>query len=133
MEIIVETDTPPIPELEVITDAPAPVVAKEGFTWEVLLPYLLIALTPFLYVINKATSLYIWIVLKWLTDPKIDLKAKCPACGHRQDHKLEYNPQYECIIHTCSRCFAEWGQAPVVSASRWKVVSVPDQKDETEL
>ena len=52
---------------------------------------------------------------------RVDLRAKCPACGRCKKHKIAFAQEYGAIIHSCSACGALWGQKPVVNWTDWKV------------
>ena len=58
--------------------------------------------------------------------------AKCPACGIRKKHKVEWAEAYERVMHACSRCSAHWAESPVASIDLWRVKTVSEPpKQET--
>jgi len=56
---------------------------------------------------------------RWLTgEPQISNRAKCPACGHRENG-IRFDPERKLIVHICHICRAEWGELPVLPAEAW--------------
>lgn len=45
--------------------------------------------------------------------------AKCPACGIRKIHSVKWSTLHQQLLHTCDRCEAVWGEAPMVKADLW--------------
>ena len=68
---------------------------------------------------------------------EISHKAKCPACGRRDWHKLEWVPHFEKVMHRHTKrtirhwlfwkhevgCDAIWGENPVAAAELWRVIT----------
>ena len=59
---------------------------------------------------------------------QVDAKAKCPACGHRQEHKIVWSGTYQKLIHQCSFCAAHWGESPMAKAEHW-MIQQPQMSD----
>jgi ribosomal protein S27AE len=57
---------------------------------------------------------------------KVDLKAKCPACGHRWLHDIRFVATIGRVAHLCAVCKAEWTEAPIVQAADWATRPRPD-------
>ena len=53
-----------------------------------------------------------WLVQRWelwrVSRLRVDVKAKCPGCGHRRLHTTFCKNRL--IVHTCSVCGAIWDQ-----------------------
>ena len=49
---------------------------------------------------------------------RVDLNAKCPACGHFSG-TITFRPEARMIVHRCSLCGAEWGEPTVVQVDLW--------------
>jgi hypothetical protein len=54
----------------------------------------------------------------------VSASAKCPACGVRSKHKMSWQQLYASIIHTCTRCTAQWAEQPVVANKHWDVAAI---------
>jgi len=61
---------------------------------------------------------------------KISTKAKCPACGIRKEHSVKWSPEYERVIHICSRCEAAFAESPIASIDLWRVKVLPVEHNE---
>lgn len=70
---------------------------------------------------------------------KRSLTEKCPACGHRAPHKIEWTAKLTfadntrgAIVHTCAICGAEFGERPVIPSKFWLVArpSILEQEEE---
>jgi hypothetical protein len=46
--------------------------------------------------------------------------AKCPCCGVRAEHKMQWAEVLEKLMHVCARCHAAWAESPLVDAAKWK-------------
>ncbi len=51
---------------------------------------------------------------------KVDISAKCPACGVVKAHVIKWNPITRLVVHTCIQCAAEFAQEPIIKASVWQ-------------
>lgn len=51
--------------------------------------------------------------------------AKCPACGVRAKHKIQWADVYQAVMHECGRCKAHWGEKPLVKLEAWFVKPLP--------
>lgn len=56
---------------------------------------------------------------------RCNLKRKCPACGHRVLHKIQWSPAHKHILHTCPVCGAVSPELPVFKATAWEVGVLP--------
>lgn len=58
---------------------------------------------------------------------KVNRHAKCPACGRRDVHKIEWSPVYEHVMHQHNTpevgCGAIWGEKPLLSIELWRVTT----------
>jgi C4-type Zn-finger protein len=59
-----------------------------------------------------------------------DKRAKCPACGYRKKHAVQFIPVARQILHTCVYCKAEWMENPMIPAEKWMPgrVSIAQEK-----
>ena len=69
---------------------------------------------------------YVWLFVQ------ADKRAKCPACGHRQEHPIAWNAELRRLIHQCAFCKALFSEPPVVQAQEWEVISPFMEPTETE-
>jgi len=46
--------------------------------------------------------------------------AKCPCCGIREEHKMQWSEMLQKLLHVCTRCRAMWAESPLVEAAKWK-------------
>jgi hypothetical protein len=46
--------------------------------------------------------------------------AKCPCCGIREKHKMQWSEMLVKLMHVCARCHAMWAESPLVEAAKWK-------------
>jgi hypothetical protein len=76
---------------------------------------------------RRLMQLWVWISRRWIH--KIDLSAKCPACGCVHKHKISFARDFKHIIHCCAICNAVWGQATIVPHDTWKVNDTVVQPD----
>ncbi len=51
---------------------------------------------------------------------KIDISAKCPACGVVKAHVIKWNPITRLVVHTCARCAADFAQEPIIKVNVWQ-------------
>lgn len=56
---------------------------------------------------------------------QVSEKAKCPACGVRAQHKIQWADMYQAVMHECGRCKAHWGEKPLVKLEAWFVKPLP--------
>lgn len=49
---------------------------------------------------------------------RVDINAKCPACGHHHG-ELKFLKDQKLVAHTCKVCGAMWGESPVLKAEAW--------------
>ena len=65
---------------------------------------------------------------------EVSESAKCPACGIRQKHKIQWVDDYQSVMHECARCKAHWGEKPVAKLEAWKVkpMPMPDEEQSSE-
>ena len=70
--------------------------------------------------------MYVWLFVQ------ADKRAKCPACGHRQEHPIAWNAELRRLIHQCAFCKALFSEPPVVQAQEWEVISPFMEPPETE-
>lgn len=70
---------------------------------------------PFVLLRRRMLALYVHLVVQ------ASSRAKCPACGIRQEHDVRWSSEYGMLIHVCKRCFAPWGEQPMVAAKTWAV------------
>lgn len=52
---------------------------------------------------------------------QVDPARKCPACGHRKEHKFAWSERHQHILHKCAECSAVFGEPPVFAAGSWHV------------
>lgn len=78
---------------------------------------------PFVLSWRRVLAMYIHLVVK------ANSCAKCPACGIRQQHDIRWSTEHGALIHVCKRCFAAWGEQPMVTAKSW-AMSVVMQDEE---
>ena len=63
---------------------------------------------------------------------EVSESAKCPACGIRKKHNIEWSEDYEKVMHSCARCKARWAESPVAGIDLWRVKTVMEApKQET--
>ena len=114
----------------------APVSLKEKTgklltsVWNRVWPALLFLLSPLLYVGRLFITLYGIVIARTIGDAQISLRAKCPACGCRELHKIMFHRDYNKVIHGCARCGSEWGEDPIVPVTRWLIVRQEEPKND---
>lgn len=60
--------------------------------------------------------------------------AKCPACGIRALHELQFHPLAQQLVHGCKRCHATWAEPALVDPNLWHTVpKVQPQEREDKL
>lgn len=64
-------------------------------------------------------------------DPKIPRDHKCPACGHRHEHKIYYMREYKTVMHQCSICSAVFATPTVIDVARWDVVPIQEAENQS--
>lgn len=103
---------------------------KSAFSkaWVKLAPVRLWLLTLALFIPRLVVTVCVWInfyivkaYLRLFTDKKISRRQKCPSCGVRKKHRIEWSNLYECVMHYCPDCKAEYGTKPVQDISTWRV------------
>jgi hypothetical protein len=100
--------------------------------WEQFWPFLLWLLTPLFFVVRQGIALVVWLDIRYLRDYKVSDTAKCPACGIRQKHSIQFAEDYACVLHTCGLCKAEWGSNTILPYDKWKVErEVEPPRDQT--
>jgi len=95
-------------------------------TWTKVWPILLVILTPFLLIARMCIAGYYILYARLILDVIVSSHSKCPSCGTRQEHKIQFSRGYNKVIHQCPRCSAEWGEDPVLPVERWQIVQVPE-------
>ena len=50
---------------------------------------------------------------------RVDVHAKCPACGWRKGRAIQYSFELRCIVHSCAVCSAMWYEATIAHADLW--------------
>lgn len=60
---------------------------------------------------------------------QVDPERKCPACGHRKEHKFVWSEVHQAIIHKCAACSAVFGERPVFAVESWRVDMVPIEEE----
>ena len=60
-----------------------------------------------------------WIVAWRVSLVRVDIHAKCPACGWRKGRAIQYSFELRCIVHSCAVCSAMWYEATVAHADLW--------------
>lgn len=90
-------------------------------TWEYIWPVLIFLLSPFLWIARLFLSIYVRVYIRFFAIRRASDRATCPACGIRMPHKMAYDGLFERLIHTCARCNADWPEAPVLPADKWRV------------
>lgn len=116
--------------------------------FEVLIFGLVILLIPFLVLgrwgikvflflrvlFNKIGYLLKSAFVRWwmetFEDPKIPRDHKCPACGHREKHKIYYMREYKSVMHQCGICSAVFATPTVMKTTLWEVVPIQDAEKE---
>ena len=141
MEIILETQTPQ--EEPVVVAEPVLKWYQHEKGWRSLfnasqwkawlLAWVLFVLTPFLWVGRMAIVSYYWAWIHTFGDKKIRPDAKCPACGVRKLHKIQYSEVYHSVLHRCEQCSAEWGTEPIYPFEKWQIARRLDQDKQQPL
>ena len=52
---------------------------------------------------------------------RASLKEKCPACGHRAKHGIEWQREVQALFHECAVCHAFWKEPPILNAQSWNI------------
>src|SRR5277367_1006950 len=94
-----------------------------------VLQVVLFLLSPFLYIGKQLLTITLWVYVR-SQEKVMSVAAKCPACGVRSPHEIRYAEDYECVIHTCARCKAEYGLPTVVPVTRWRISRRPGKVED---
>jgi hypothetical protein len=74
---------------------------------------------------------YFWLIKLYVHyRVRVDPRSKCPACGHRETHKIVFSPLYEKLIHRCTFCDAVWPEAPMVKTENWLIRVQPQMEEQ---
>ena len=79
--------------------------------------------------IFKASFIRWW--METFEDPKIPRDHKCPACGHRHEHKITYMREYKTVMHQCGICSAVFATPTVIDVARWDVVPIQEAENQS--
>lgn len=139
MEVIVETiDAKPEPAILEGDAKGSPKTPGLGImVWAVVrdacLAGLLWILSPILWVLKKVATYYILFWVRTFGDKRISPRAKCPSCGCRKKHKIQFSRVYNAILHQCVQCGAEWGVDPIYPVGKWLLQEAKDDEKQKPL
>lgn len=74
-------------------------------------------------IVRHALRLYVYLLVQ------ANSRAKCPCCGVREKHKMQFGVGLRKLVHFCARCGANWAEEPMVSADRWAMTLPQDLED----
>jgi hypothetical protein len=96
--------------------------------WDRTWPILLAFLSPFLWVIRQFIIAYTILYIRVFRDKRISDQMKCPACGCRKKHKIQFLVALRAVVHRCELCTAEWSVDPVIPADKWVLIRPENSK-----
>jgi ribosomal protein L37AE/L43A len=156
-ESIVAETLPPVSTAPVappsfsLVEEPLFFMFPEMAVWifEAIVPGLVILLIPFLILGRWGIEVFLFLrvlirkvgyllksaFVRWwmetFEDPKIPRDHKCPACGHREKHKIYYMREYKSVMHQCGICSAVFATPTVIKTTLWEVVPIQDAEKES--
>jgi hypothetical protein len=158
MEFVFENVAPQAPEIPLIT--PPSFAEVEGplffilpeFTsrlFEGVTPALILLLLPIFFILRNLIRLVLFVsilarrigrafkakLIEWwmetFEDYSLPLNHKCPACGHRKEHKIHYMREYKRIMHQCAVCSAVFATPCVLDVAKWDVVPIQEAEQQS--
>jgi len=101
--------------------------------WDKVWPILVLVLSPALFICRIIVVSYLrWYAYTFL-DRQVNPRAKCPSCGIKQGHVIQYSRDYEAVIHVCGQCKAEWAEPTVLPVERWRIKQSVENNAEQEV
>ncbi len=59
-------------------------------------------------------------------------RAKCPCCGTRTKHRVQYSDALGVLVHNCARCSAYWSEACMVDPTKWRIAAVLEDAEQVD-
>lgn len=94
-------------------------ISLSSSIWQKTWPWIVVLLSPFLWLIRQFLAFVLWIDLRFIHDLKVSDKMKCPSCGNRKKHEIHFAEDFGCVIHICSVCKAQFGSPTVLPIEKW--------------